>query len=95
MNIRLFKPYLGQDELDNIKEAGADAICLICPFCAVMFDSNQKGIEGEFETSYGLPVFYLTQLMGLAMGYDSKQLGMNMNVVKTKQLLARYFDKEK
>lgn len=79
---------VARQKLDNIKEAGANAICLVCPFCAVMFDSNQKGIEGEFETTYDLPVLYLTQILGLAMGFDRKELGLNMNVVKTKELLS-------
>jgi heterodisulfide reductase subunit B len=34
-----------------------------------------------------LPVLYLTQILGLAMGIDRKELGLNMNVVKTKDLL--------
>jgi heterodisulfide reductase subunit B len=35
-------------------------------------------------------VLYLTQLLGLAMGFDRKELGLNMNVVKTKDALAKY-----
>jgi heterodisulfide reductase subunit B len=34
-------------------------------------------------------VLYLTQVLGLAMGYDVKSLGLNMNVVKTKELLSK------
>jgi heterodisulfide reductase subunit B len=30
--------------------------------------------------------------LGLAMGFDRKELGLNMNVVKNKELLARYLD---
>ncbi len=85
---------VAKEKLDNISNAGADALCLICPFCSVMYDSNQKGIEMEFETSYNLPVLYLPQLLGVAMGFDRKELGLNMNVVKTKNLLSRYFEKE-
>jgi heterodisulfide reductase subunit B len=77
-----------KQKLDRIKEAGANAVCLVCPFCAVMFDGNQKTIETEFQIGYDLPVLYLPQLLGLAMGFDPKELGFNMNVVKTKNLLA-------
>jgi heterodisulfide reductase subunit B len=76
---------VAKEKLDNISH---------CPFCAVMYDSNQKGIETEFGTSYNLPVLYLTQLLGIAMGFDRKELGLNMNVVKTKDLLSKYFQKE-
>jgi heterodisulfide reductase subunit B2 len=78
-------------KLDNLKEAGADALCLVCPFCSVMYDGNQKSIEKEYEIEYKIPVLYLTQILGMAMGFDRKALGLNMNVVKTKNLLKPYF----
>jgi len=81
---------IAKEKLDDIREAGANAINLICPFCSVMYDSNQKGIETQFSATYNLPVLYLTQLLGLAMGFDRKELGLNMNVVKTKDALAKY-----
>jgi hypothetical protein len=55
-----------------------------------MYDSNQKSIESEFDASYKLPVLYLPQLLGLAMGFDRKELGLNLNVVKTKELFSNY-----
>ncbi len=76
-------------KLDELAAVGADALILVCPFCSVMYDGNQKGIEKAFGKSYGLPVLYLTQLLGLAMGFDPKELGFSMNVVKTKDLLER------
>jgi heterodisulfide reductase subunit B2 len=81
---------VAKEKLDDIKEAGADIINLICPFCSVMYDSNQKGIETQFNVGYNLPVLYLTQILGLAMGMDRKDLGLNLNVVKTKDVLARF-----
>ncbi|MEW6667578.1 MAG: CoB--CoM heterodisulfide reductase iron-sulfur subunit B family protein [Thermodesulfobacteriota bacterium] len=78
---------VAREKLDDIQEAGANAVGLVCPFCSVMYDSNQKGIETQFGTSYNLPVLYLPQVLGLAMGMDKKDLGLNLNVVKTKDLL--------
>jgi heterodisulfide reductase subunit B len=80
---------VAKEKLDEILDVGADLLCLVCPFCAVMYDSNQKAIESQFGVSYNLPVLYLTQVLGLAMGIDPKALGLNMNVVKTKDLVAR------
>jgi heterodisulfide reductase subunit B len=77
---------VAKGKLDAVVDAGADALCLVCPFCAVMYDSTQKSIENQFGTSYKLPVLYLPQILGLAMGYDRKELGLNINVVKTKHL---------
>ena len=77
---------VAKEKLDDLVHAGADTMCLVCPFCSVMYDGNQKSIESEFATTYNLPVLYLTQLLGLAMGFDRKELGLNINVVKTKHL---------
>jgi len=80
---------VGNHKLEYVKEAGADAIALICPFCAVMYDDNQRTIEAKFEKEYKIPVLYLPQLVGLAMGLDAKTVGMNLNKVKTKELLKK------
>lgn len=66
-----------------------DAMVLICPFCSVMYDDNQKKIEQKFEEKYDLPVLYYPQLLGLALGIDAKLLGLRMNRVSTKALLEK------
>jgi len=83
---------VAKEKLDDVTNAGAEAMCLVCPFCSVMYDDNQKSIESEFGESYKLPILYLPQLLGLAMGFDRKELGLNLNVVKTKELLESYFE---
>jgi len=76
-------------KLEHVKEAGADAIVLVCPFCSVMYDDNQRTIATAAETKFDLPVLYLPQLIGLAMGLEPKELGLNMNRVKPKELLSK------
>jgi heterodisulfide reductase subunit B len=80
---------LGRAKLAQVKDAGAEAMVLMCPFCSVMYDDNQKKMEATFEAEIGLPVLYYPQLLGLALGLDPKDLGLNMNRVKTKPLLER------
>ena len=83
---------VAKEKMDALSDVGADALCLVCPFCSVMYDSNQKSIETEFGEKYQIPVLYLTQFLGLSMGYDTKELGLNMNVVKTGKLVKKYFE---
>jgi heterodisulfide reductase subunit B len=73
-------------KLDHIKKAGADAMCLQCPFCDIMYDEFQKTVEKKHETEYKLPVLFLPQLLGMAMGFTRKELGLGKNAVKTKAL---------
>ena len=80
---------MSKEKLDQLIALDVDAIGLICPFCSVMYESNQKKIEKTFETEYNLPVLFYPQILGLAMGMDPKELGMNMNRVRPKALLEK------
>lgn len=80
---------LARTKLENVKAAEADAIVLICPFCYLMYDANQKRIEKDSEQQFKIPVLFLPQLIGLALDIDSKALGLKMNRVKAKAMLAK------
>ncbi len=80
---------MANKKLSSIKDAGADAISLICPFCSVMYDNNQPAIESKFSGSYNLPVLYYPQLLGLAIGMNKRELGFNMNRVKIDPLIKK------
>lgn len=80
---------MSRKKLTAVKASGADALLLVCPFCAVMYDDNQKSIESKFSEEFNLPVLYLPQLLGLGLGISPKDLGLNMNRVKAKELLEK------
>jgi heterodisulfide reductase subunit B len=80
---------IAKEKLACVKEAGVDCMNLVCPFCDLMYDSNQKGIEAKFGIEYHIPVLYLPQIIGLAMGMGRKELGLQVNSVSTKELEAR------
>lgn len=77
---------MAQKTLDQIKQQGADAVTLICPFCDVMFEQNQKKIERQTGVEYGLPVLYYPQLLGLALGIPREELGFSVNRIKMDRL---------
>lgn len=80
---------LGFEKLKLIKGSGADAIVLVCPSCMLQFDFNQKLMEDKFHARLGLPVFYLTELISLAMGQPVENLGLDLHRVKVLPLLER------
>ncbi len=80
---------MARRKLDHIQAQCADAMVLICPFCSVMYESNQKKIEKVFEKEYKLPVLYYPQLLGLALGIDPDELGLKMNRIRTIDLLKK------
>jgi heterodisulfide reductase subunit B len=68
--------------LKKVKGLGADAMVLICPFCDIMFEQNQKKVEKLLGETYELPVIYLPQVLGLALGIPREELGFNLNRIK-------------
>ena len=80
---------VAKEKLDHIKSAKADAICLICPFCSIMYEGSQKKIEKQFEAEYNLPVLYYPQILGLALGISPEELGFNINRIRPREMLAK------
>ena len=77
-----------REKLKDVQNSEANAMTLVCPFCNVMYDDNQRKVESTFNEKYGIPVLNLPQIVGLAFGIDEKELGLRQNRVKTKNLLA-------
>lgn len=73
--------------LDSAKAAGADCIMVGCPLCHGNLDIRQKEIEGVYNAEYNLPVFYLTQLVGLSVGLGAEKLGLDAMIVNPAPLL--------
>jgi heterodisulfide reductase subunit B len=80
---------LSRKILKNAKGVGADAIVVACPLCHVNLDARQKQIEEEFKETFQLPIIYFTQLMGLAFGLKSEELGLDKHFVDPVPVLKR------
>ena len=76
-----------RQKLSHMKNAGADAMVLVCPFCDIMYDVNQKRIEKQSEEKFGIPVLFLPQFIGLALGLPPDNLGLKLNRVSVRSLL--------
>lgn len=79
---------LTRDILEEAKAVGANAIAVACPLCHVNLDTRQEEVEREYRVKYGLPIFYFTQLMGLALAVPSDELGLNKHFVSADELLS-------
>ena len=80
---------MSQKKLEHIRTEKADAMVLVCPFCNVMYEGNQRKIEKVFQKEYKLPVLYYPQLLGLALGLEPDELGLKMNRVKATDLVKK------
>jgi len=70
---------LTQKKLLSAKRAGADCLCVVCPFCHIQFDTVQERMIADRGSDVHMPSILFPQLLGLCLGLDVKTLGIDMN----------------
>jgi heterodisulfide reductase subunit B len=75
--------------LEEAKSLGADCIVLACPLCATNLELRQPDIEKQYNVAYALPILYITEMIGLALGIKPRKLGINKHVVSPKSVIAK------
>jgi len=68
--------------LRNAKKHGANCMVVACPMCHVNLDMKQSAIEKKLGETLNLPVYYLSDLVGLALGLSSQELRIDKHFVK-------------
>ena len=86
-------PIVTMNRETSLRQAGthigdaldADADCLVtpCPLCHLNLDMQQPEAAKLVGRELGLAVLHLPQLIGLAMGFEPKQLGMGKHIAST------------
>ena len=71
----------------SAKDSGANVVTLGCPMCHTALDLYQKKAEKAVGRPLNLPILYFTQLMGLALGIDEQQLGLERHIVSTQPVI--------
>jgi succinate dehydrogenase / fumarate reductase cytochrome b subunit len=74
-----------QDALDQ----GADCLVTPCPLCHLNLDMQQPEAAKIVNRDLGLAVLHLPQLVGLALGFNPKDLGMNRHIASTEWVAER------
>jgi len=78
---------LARDKLSHIKMVNAQALITVCPFCHIMYDTNELRIEKTFNEVYGIPILHYPQLLGLAMGLTPEELAFGDLRVKAQNII--------
>jgi heterodisulfide reductase subunit B len=78
---------IAKSKLDHVHVAEADGMIVVCPFCDIMYEINQRSIERQYGVSYRLPVLYYPQLLGLALGFTPEEMGFRLNRVKAVKIV--------
>ena len=75
-------------------DAGADCLVTPCPLCHLNLDMQQPEAAKVVNRDLGLAVLHLPQLVGLALGFEPKQLGMSKHIASTEWVEERLSDRQ-
>lgn len=75
---------LTADIVSAAKRGGAEAIVTACPLCQANLDSRQKENENQ------MPVFYITELVGVALGMPEARKWFKKHIVNPVPMLEKY-----
>lgn len=74
------------NKFQSISNAGANCVALVCPACFQQFDFKQRDLNKEGEDKYYLPIFYLSEIVALAFGFDPEDLGFRYHRTRPNEL---------
>jgi heterodisulfide reductase subunit B len=72
--------------IKDAADRGAEAIIVACPMCHSNLDMRRPEINNYLKEDVTIPVIYLTQAIGLAVGADPSKLGLQRHFVKVTTL---------
>jgi heterodisulfide reductase subunit B len=67
--------------LGGAVKAGAEAVVVACPMCHSNLDMRRPEINAELGANHQIPVLFITQALGLALGIDANKLGLQRHMV--------------
>jgi heterodisulfide reductase subunit B len=79
---------LSRKILDMAMHVGADAIVTFCPMCQANLDTRQADISRETGQVYHIPILYVTELVGVALGIPDSRHWFGKHIVPGEQALA-------
>lgn len=77
---------MGRAIIEDARRAGAEAIVVACPLCHTNLDLRQKAMESRGQPR--MPVLFITQVVGLALGIAPEALGLQRHFIPTEPLLS-------
>ncbi|MDO8749916.1 MAG: CoB--CoM heterodisulfide reductase iron-sulfur subunit B family protein [Dehalococcoidia bacterium] len=65
----------------EVQQLGADAMVTPCPLCHLNLDSYQPKAAAQSGIRIHMPILHLPQLLGLALGFSPKDMGLERHIV--------------
>jgi heterodisulfide reductase subunit B len=80
---------IARDKIVNTTKAGADCIVTLCPFCFLTLDLGQVLMKSAYKEEYNMPVLHYTELLGLGLGMDPKELVLDFHKIRLDKVLSK------
>lgn len=80
--------------IEDAAERGAESIIVACPMCQSNLDLRRPEIKKQLKKDINIPVFFITQALGLSMGIPAKELGLDKHFVPTGKAVSCIVKKE-
>jgi heterodisulfide reductase subunit B len=74
--------------LKSAQAAGAEAVATNCPLCQFNLDKQQAEMRKTYAGYRPIPIFYFSQLMGIALGLDASDYGWERHYIDARPLLS-------
>jgi heterodisulfide reductase subunit B2 len=81
---------LGGMILREARKMNPDCIVVSCPLCHFLLDAKQRAIEKETGEKMRLPVLYISQFLGLALGLGPRKLGLHRLITPPSGFLGKF-----
>jgi heterodisulfide reductase subunit B len=78
---------LSRKLLDMARLVEADAMVTFCPMCQANLDTRQADISEETGTRYEVPILYVSELLGIALGDPGVKSWLAKHLVSPVKLL--------
>jgi heterodisulfide reductase subunit B len=80
-----------KSKLDSAMEAGAECLAVNCPACFQQFDNEQAKLKdlAPEGVQYKFPIYFITELLAMAMGKDPKEMGISFHRNKGNEVLGK------
>jgi succinate dehydrogenase / fumarate reductase, cytochrome b subunit len=75
--------------IEQAIEAGADVMVTPCPLCHLSLDAWQSKLEKATGRKLGMPILHLSQLIGLAAGFEESELKFKRHIVPVGPVLEK------
>jgi heterodisulfide reductase subunit B len=75
---------LGAKIMKDAVAKKADAVVVACPMCHSNLDLRRSDINQRLEQKTDIPVLFITQVIGMALGLKANELGLGRHLVPVK-----------